>query len=111
MWSIENSWWKWSYREKLEDLKNIFDWDWHVSPQKILENRKDIRSMFLKKQLVWWDYIQELITVIALNASFEIVWENINTIAIWTELPVFKKQNDLWDQAVYISVDPKKTIF
>ena len=109
MWSIENSWWKWSYREKLEDLKNIFDWDWHVSPQKILENRKDIRSMFLKKQLVWWDYIQELITVIALNASFEVVWENINTIAIWTELPVFKKQNDLWDQAVYISVDPKKT--
>lgn len=108
LWSVENSWWMWSYKEKLQDLKNIFDWDWHVSAQKILKNRDDIRSMFIKKQLVWWDYIQDLITVIALNASFEINWDNINTITIWTELPVFKKSNDLWHEAIYISVDEKK---
>lgn len=108
IWKVENSWWYWWYKEKLEDLKNVFDENWNVSASKILNNRKEISTMLQKRQLVWWEFLDDLLQAIAINWIFEVNWDDIFSLSITWNIPLFEKVDSDWNKHKYLSVDSEK---
>lgn len=108
VWSQESISWVWNYSEKIQDLKKVTNNLNIVVPEKIEKNRTDITKLLKRKQLVWWEYLEDLIKAIVINASYEVQWWNATSLLLTTNLPIFSKVNDVWERVIYISTDPDK---